>query len=197
MTFTLLTMLLIGALGLSRSGKLGLVALVIVLGVWVIPKTYGLENKSNAADLERNVEENNLLDRGDLVISMQPEQVPLLQYHLGDGLRWGTPLGAVDNPQVMDWTDAQERMERATPDRNLEPLLAKLPRSGRVLLVHPVTFQAGDWDAPWTALVRRRSAQFGAAVANDKRFRFIGTTPSFYRRATRIGVRGVLYEKTG
>jgi mannosyltransferase len=190
-------MLLIGALGLSRSGKLGLVALVIVLGVWVIPKTYGLENKSNAADLERNVEENNLLDRGDLVISMQPEQVPLLQYHLGDGLRWGTPLGAVDNPQVMDWTDAQERMERATPDRNLEPLLAKLPRSGRVLLVHPVTFQAGDWDAPWTALVRRRSAQFGAAVANDKRFRFIGTTPSFYRRATRIGVRGVLYEKTG
>ena len=45
--------------------------------------------------------------------------------------------------------------------------------------------------------MRRRSAQFGAAVADDKRFRFIGTTPSFYRRATRIGVRGVLYEKTG
>jgi mannosyltransferase len=190
-------MLLIGALGLSRSGKLGLVALVIVLGIWSIPKTYGLKNKSNAADLEQAVKADDLLHRGDLVISMQPEQVPLLHYHLGDGLRWGTPLGAVENPQVMDWTDAEEGMESATAAKNLEPLLAKLPRSGRVLLVHPVTFDAGDWDAPWTALVRRRSAQFGAAVAEDKRFKRIGTAPSFYRRATRIGVRGVLYEKTG
>jgi mannosyltransferase len=190
-------LLLIGALGLSRSGKLGLVALVIVLGIWAIPKTYGLKNKSNAADLERSVKADHLLRPGDLVISMQPEQVPLLHYHLGDGLRWGTPLGAVDNPQVMDWTDAETKLETATAAKNMNPLLAKLPRSGRVLLVHPVTFDAGDWDAPWTALVRRRAAQFGAAVARDKRFRLIGTTPSFYRRATRIGVRGVLYEKTG
>jgi hypothetical protein len=35
--------------------------------------------------------------------------------------------------------------------------------------VHPVTTRSDDWDAPWTQLVRRR--------------------------ATRIGVRGVLYEK--
>jgi hypothetical protein len=190
-------MLLIGALGLARSGKLGLVALVIILGVWAIPRTYGLKNKSNAADLQRSVEENHLLHPGDLVVSMQPEQVPLLHYHLGGGLRWATPLGAVHNPEVMDWTDAQTRMENATAAKNLAPLLAKLPRSGRVLLVHPVTKDAGDWDAPWTALVRRRSAQFGAAVAHDKRFKKIGTAPSIYRGSTRIGVRGVLYEKTG
>jgi hypothetical protein len=98
---------------------------------------------------------------------------------------------------VMDWTDALERMEVATPPRNLDPLLGRLPRSGRVLLVHPVTFEAGDWDAPWTALVRRRSAQWGEAVATDDRFKRIGVVPPFYRRATRIGVRGVLYEKTG
>ena len=44
-------LILIGAFGLSRAGKLGLVALVIILGIWAIPRTYGLTNKSNAADL--------------------------------------------------------------------------------------------------------------------------------------------------
>jgi mannosyltransferase len=97
----------------------------------------------------------------------------------------------------MNWTDAQDRMIAATPAKNLEPLLARLPRSGRVLIVHPVTTDASDWDAPWTELVRRRSAQWGAVLASDKRFKRVGTVPQFYRRATRIGVRGVLYEKTG
>jgi mannosyltransferase len=190
-------MLLVAALGLARSGNLGLVALAIILGVWAIPKTYGLKNKSNAADMERAVVDNSLLRDGDLVISMQPEQVPLIDYHLPGDLQWATPLGRVENPRVMDWTHGLERMEAARPARNLEPLLANLPRSGRVFLVHPVTHSANDWDAPWTALVRRRSAQWGHALATDPRFERKGVVPPFYRRATRIGVRGVLYEKTG
>jgi mannosyltransferase len=173
------------------------VALAIVLGVWAIPKTYGLKNKSNAADMERAVKVDRLLRPGDLVISMQPEQTPLINYHMPPRLRYATPLGPVEDPRVMDWTDAQERMEAATPAKNLAPLLANLPRSGRVMLVHPVTADASDWDAPWTALVRRRSAQWGDVVAADGRFRRVGVVPPFYRRATRIGVRGVLYEKTG
>ena len=63
--------------------------------------------------------------------------------------------------------------------------------------MHPVTSAADDWDAPWTELVRRRSAQWGAALADDPRFELVGAVPPFYRRATRIGVRGVIYEKTG
>jgi hypothetical protein len=43
--------------------------------------------------------------------------------------------------------------------------------------------------------VRRRAAQWGAALAADKRFEMVKAVPSRYRRATRIGVRGVLYEK--
>jgi mannosyltransferase len=192
--------LLLAALGFSRSGNLGLVGLVIVLGVWAVPKTYDLRNKSNAADLRKAAAPQ--LHEGDLVVSMQPEQVPLLQYHLRnlggrEGLRYATPLGLTDEPNVMDWTDSQERMEDATTARNLAPLLAKLPRSGRVLLVHPVTSRVDDWDAPWTQLVRRRSAQWGEALATDPRFKRIGVAPPNYRRATRIGVRGVLYEKTG
>ena len=47
-------MLLIGALGLARAGNLGMVALVIIVGIWAIPKSYGLENKSNASDLRND-----------------------------------------------------------------------------------------------------------------------------------------------
>ena len=191
-------MLLLGALGLARAGALGLVALVIILGIWAIPRSYGLENKSNASDLRKAVVPE--LQQGDLVVSMQPEQTPLLAYHLEDlggapDLKFATPLGAVENERVMDWTDGHQRMLDATPERNLEPLLDSLPRGGHVLPVHPVTSRADDWDAPWTQLVRRRSAQWGAALADDSRFKFLGAVPPNYRRATRIGVRGVLYEK--
>jgi mannosyltransferase len=193
-------MLLIAALGLARAGALGLAALVIILAIWAIPRSYGLENKSNASDLRKAVVPE--LREGDLVVSMQPEQTPLLAYHLEDlggapDLEFATPLGAVEKERVMDWTDGYERMKEATPERNLRPLLASLPRGGRVLLVHPVTLRSDDWDAPWTELVRRRSAQFGAALARDGRFEFLGAVPPNFRRATRIGVRGVLYEKTG
>jgi len=193
-------LLLIGALGLARAGKLGLVALAIVLGVWAIPKTFGLTNKSNAADLRiASVPE---LGRGDLVISMQPEQGPLLAYHLeqlggAPKLRFANVMGPVANDRIMDWTDGYDRMKDATTARNLEPLLARLPDGGRVLIVHPVTSRADDWDAPWTELVRRRSAQWGGALASDKRFDRVAVVPPRYRRATRIGVRGVIYEKTG
>jgi mannosyltransferase len=191
-------MLLIAALGLARAGALGIVALVIVLGIWAIPRSYGLENKSNASDLRKAAVPE--LSEDDLVISMQPEQTPLLAYHLEDlggvpDLKFATPLGAVENERVMDWTDGFERMEEATPATNLTPLLDNLPPRGRVLIVHPVTARADDWDAPWTQLVRRRSAQWGAALAADSRFEKVGPFPRLYRRATRIGVRGVLYEK--
>jgi mannosyltransferase len=193
-------MLLVAALGLSRAGSLGLVALVIILGIWAIPRSYGLENKSNASDLRNAAVPE--LHKGDLVVSMQPEQGPLLAYHLEDlggapKLRFASPIGAMENDRVMDWTDGYDKLKDATPARNLAPLLANLPRGGRVLFVYPVTARADDWDAPWTELVRRRAAQWGGALAADKDFKLVRAVPPNYRRATRIGVRGVLYEKTG
>jgi hypothetical protein len=198
-------MLLLGALGLARAGNLGLIALAIILVIWAIPKSYGLENKSNASDLRKDAVPE--LREGDLVLSMQPEQGPLLAYHLeqlggAPDLRFGNPMGEVENDRVMDWTDGYDKLKAATPSANLEPLIASLPRGGRVLIVHPVTSRADDWDAPWTELVRRRAAQWGAALAQDPRLETIGAfrggaVPRSYRRATRIGVRGVIYEKTG
>jgi hypothetical protein len=171
---------------------------VIVLGIWAIPRTFGLTNKSNAADLRNAAVPE--LHKGDLVVSMQPEQGPLIAYHLerlggAPKLKFANPMGAVENDRVMDWTDAYDKLKDATPAKDLDPLLARLPAGARVLFVYPVTSRADDWDAPWTELVRRRAAQWGAALAADKRFEMVKAVPSRYRRATRIGVRGVLYEK--
>jgi len=191
-------MLLIAALGLARAGTLGFVALAIILPIWALPRSYGLDNKSNASDLRNAVVPD--LHEGDLVVSMQPEQGPLLAYHLEDlggapKLRFASPIGLARNDRVMDWTDAYDKLKAATPAKNLAPLLANLPAGGRVLFVYPVTSRADDWDAPWTELVRRRGAQWGAALAADKQFKRIGAVPPNYRRATRIGVRGIVYEK--
>jgi hypothetical protein len=191
-------MLLLGALGLARAGNLGLVALLIIVGIWAIPKSYGLENKSNASDLRNDAVPE--LHQGDLVLSMQPEQGPLLAYHLehlggAPDLRFGNPMGLVKNDQIMDWTDGYDKLKAATPSKNLDPLVDSLPPGGRVLIVFPVTSRADDWDAPWTELVRRRGAQWGAALASNKQLEFVKAVPVRYRRATRIGVRGVIYEK--
>ncbi|HEX2161085.1 MAG TPA: glycosyltransferase family 39 protein [Thermoleophilaceae bacterium] len=190
--------LILAALGLARAGTLGLVAFVIVFGIWGVTRSGGLENKSNAADLAAAVQ--GTLQPGDLVVTLQPEQAPLMHYHLPGGLQGdlveATQLGEVDTKGVMDWRDVQERLEAATPEKNLEPLLDRLPRSQRVLLVYPVTTNIGDWDAPWTETVRRRAAQWGRALELDDRFELDGAVPPFYRRAGRIGVRGVLYTKT-
>jgi mannosyltransferase len=195
---TLGPMLMLAALGLARAGTLGLVALVIILGIWAIPKTSTLENKSNASDLAAAVQ--GTLQPGDLVVTLQPEQAPLMHYHLPGGLQddlvEATQLGEIETKGVMDWRDVQDRLESATPERNLKPLLDSLPPSQRVLLVYPVTTNISDWDAPWTELVRRRAAQWGRALELDQRFKFDAAVPPFYRRAGRIGVRGVLYTKT-
>ena len=185
---------LLAAVGLARAGNLGLVALVIVLGIWAVPKTANLENKSNAADLATAVADT--MRPGDLVVTLQPEQHPLIHYHLRNDMTEATQLGEVQRKGVMDWRDVQDKLEDATPAENLQPLLDKLPRSRRVLLVHPVTSSIDDWDAPWTQLVRRRSAQWGQALELDRRFTRDKAVPAFYRRARRIGVRGVLYTKT-
>ena len=186
---------LLASFGLARAGNLGLVALAIVLAVWSLPKTAILENKSNAADLAAAVNER--LRPNDLVVTLQPEQHPLVHYHLRGGLVEATELGQVKTKGVMDWRDAEERLKAATPEKNLAPLLDRVPPAGHVLLVHPVTTNTNDWDAPWTALVRRRSAQWGRALETDSRFTKTAAAPSFYRRARRIGVRGVLYTKAG
>jgi hypothetical protein len=183
---------LVAAYGIARAGRIGAAAAAIVLVLWAISDTGALESKSNVAPLAAAAARS--LEPGDLVLSTQAEQVPLLAYHLPDGLDYATPLGPVEDAAVMDWRDALERLEAARPARTLEPLLADLPAARQVLIVHPIVDRSG-WSAPWTQLVRRRSAQWGRALERDPRFAREAVLPRFYDGATRVGVRAVLYRK--
>ncbi len=187
--------LLLGALGLSRAGRIGIAATIVVCLLALDPTlNSGLRNKSDMRDVAATLRSD--LRPGDLVIVGQAEQVPLAWYYLPGGLRYATPLGAVKDPRAMDWVNVVDRLQAAKPRETLEPLLGTVKRGQRVLFVRPLTVGIENWEAPWTRLVRRRSAQWGALLQNDPRFKRSATAPRFYNFSSTVGNSAVLYERT-
>jgi mannosyltransferase len=188
-------LVLLLAFGLARAGKLGLVALAVLCVFWIKPTQYVDGYKSDVRDIGAEVGAQ--MRPGDLVLVGQPEQSPLVWYYMPGGLRYADTIGPVADPRHMDWVDALDRFEAAQPDRVLPPLLAKLRPGQKVLFVRPLTEGVENWRAPWTRLVRRRSAQWGAILAGDTTLRQVQVAPQFYRGASTVGNSAVLYEKTG
>jgi hypothetical protein len=120
---------------------------------------------------------------GDLVISTQPEQVPVLAHYLPRGLVYLTPLGSPADPSVMDWRDALQRLDRARlPRLRLEP-------ARRIVLVTPVGVRSR---AAWGRAVRRRTREWQAALRADPRLCRRGATsrpdPARYRSTVRAEI---------
>ena len=183
---------LLAAVGLPRAGRLGLVALALVVLFWAPFRAN--DEKSNARELAAQFE--TYLEPGDLVISTQPEQVPVLDYYLPSGLRYATPIGPVRETRVMDWRDAVSKLEAARPETTLAPLLDAVPVGRRVMVVRPVVRDEDAWKAEWTSLVRRRSYQWAQAIARDERFtRTASAVPPFTEDAVRA-LRVDLFTKT-
>ncbi len=183
-------LLLLTAAGLARAGRLGLVAAVIVAFFWTAQPD--LQGKSSTRDVVAEVKP--MMKSGDLVVSTHPERMAVLDYYMPSGVSYATPLGRVANPGVMDWRDSLKRLKAARPERTLEPLLAQLPEGRRVLLVRPVIGNRLDWAAPWTRLVRKRSAQWGRALERDPRFVRRATAP-VSGRVSDHGIRALVYTK--
>jgi mannosyltransferase len=168
------------------------VAVLAIVGAqWLIPATPARDAKSNvrptAARLTRFVR------RGDLVVSTQPEQVPVLAHYLPAGLRYATPLGVVPDPLVMDWRNALRRLRAARPQATLEPLLDRLRSGARVIVVRPRIPWKG-WSAPWLALVRRDTLVWAHAIGSDSRFRLMKRVPAHgYGRRSDAAVRALVY----
>ncbi|MGI8579607.1 MAG: hypothetical protein ACR2K9_03510, partial [Solirubrobacteraceae bacterium] len=76
------------------------------------------------------------------------------------------------------------------------PLIASLKPGQRVVLVRPITDGIYNWTAPWTLLVRRRSAQWSQMLATDPTLKRTVTAPQFYKPAATVGNSAVLYTKT-
>jgi mannosyltransferase len=189
----LAALLLLAAFGLARAKGVGLIALLLTVIFWANPASFTPQYKSDMRDVSGEIAP--LLHPGDLVVVGQPEQVPLAWYYLPGGLRFADVTGPSRDPQSMNWVDALPRLKHADPQATLSPLVASLKPGQQLLFVRPMTEGAQSWEAPWTQLVRRRSAQWGALLSADRSLKAVGWAPHNYRGACCVGDSAVLYQK--
>jgi mannosyltransferase len=191
------SILLIAALGSARSGWFGILAVFLSAVFLLNPASAAPATKSNMRDISGEMSP--LLHHGDLVVVGQPEQTPLAWYYLPAGLRYANTIGPVRHPSYMDWVDAKARLQHANAAATLDPLVASLKPGQQLLFVRPLTEGAQNWDEPWTQLVRRRSAQWGAILQADVAagaLRPLAVAPHNYIKACCVADSAVLYERT-
>jgi mannosyltransferase len=166
--------LLLAAGGLAHAGRLGLVGALLVVVMW--SQDSAPVEKSNVRAVMHAIGPS--LQPGDLVISTQPETVPVLHYYLPDGLRYATLTGPLTELGVWDWRDGVQRLQATDPDRDLKPVIDALPTGSRVVLVEPITWTLNRWQAPWTSLVRIRSKEWAQYLSNDPRLQVAAIQPT-------------------
>lgn len=158
--------LLIAALGCARAGAVGIAVLIATI-VFLVPHPgqFAYPIKSDMRNVAGQV--GPLMHPGDLVVVAQPEQTPLTWYYLPAGLRYANSMGPVADPSYMNWVNALGRLQRANPAATLNPMVASLKPGQQLLYVRPLTEGVQNWEAPWTRLVRRRAAEWGAILQSD------------------------------
>ncbi len=189
-------LLVIAAAGLVRAGRTGLIALIAIGVLW---SNYVLkDDKENAREIAAGLVQ--YVHPGDLVISTQPEQVPVLRYYLGPGLRFATTLGPVPDPQIMDWRDALSRLRKVTPEADLAPVLDTVKPGQDLIVISPVFRDYRAWEARWTRLVYLTSQTWTNDIANDPRFRqvaVITTDEILLKRNFFKPLQAVVYVRSG
>jgi hypothetical protein len=180
-------LLVLFALGIVRGGRLGLVALALCVGFWILDPAHSIDWKSNVASVAATMRPQLRPDA--LVIATQPEQIPTLAYYLPRVRNFATPLGRVRDPRVMDWRSALARLRRARVRSTLMPMVDSLSRGQQVLLVVPVQFQKSPL---WLKLIAHDSKSWSLALSGDPSLRQVATAmPHAY--SSGLGVRGTLY----
>ena len=114
---------------------------------------------------------------------------------IGEGLRYADSISTVSDPLLFDWRDALQRLRDAKPHRVLASYVSSLRPGQTLLLVNPI-IRTASWGAPWTALVRKRSAQWQRQADRNPRLVRIGVQPRFGHGVLPRGVRVTLYRKT-
>jgi mannosyltransferase len=188
-------LLLLAAVGLRRAGGIGIAGLALIALMWV---SFGAPSaKSNVYLLGEELGPD--LRRGDLVVSTQPELVPVLSHYLprDDDLTFATPLGVTEDTGVTDWRDGIERFDASDVGQELLPLLDRVPEGGQVLLVTPIITSEARWSAPWTSRVYDRTLEYEGVLRGDPRFELVATLPDQVRSLPPNPVQGLLFRKVG
>lgn len=189
-------LLVLAAVGLNNAGRLGLVCFLIIVSFWLTPRTGALESKSNARSVAASVQ--TLVTAGDVVVSTQPEALPLVAYYLPGGVRYATALGPAFGPGrdvgVFDWRDALDRLRAAKPGPTSDRVVRSLTPGQEIVLMEPI-LRTAKWGAPWTSLVRKRTVQWERRLDADRRLRREAVVPVFGFDPLPRGVRAVVYRR--
>jgi len=188
--------LLLAAFSCARARVVGLAAVVLCVAFLADPASFAPQYKSDMRDVAGEL--GPLLRPGALVVVGQPEQTTLAWYYLPAGLRFASTSGAVADPRYMNWTGALARLQRTSPQATLGALVASLKPGQQLLYVRPLTEGAQNWQAPWTQLVRRRSAQWGQILTSDVTagtLKTVAGAPHNYRGACCVADSALLYQK--
>jgi hypothetical protein len=163
-------------LGLARGGRLAIVAMVLTACFWIIdPVAHNRNAKSNVASVAAAMRPH--VHPSTLVLSTQPEQVPTIAYYLPHVKQFGTPLGPVADPRVMDWRDALAKLKRSSVHAVLGPMIAALKPGQRVMLVTPVRFPTSP---QWMVLINRATARWWWFLAHDPNLRLIADSNAYW-----------------
>ena len=189
-------LLLLIAWGCARARLVGVLAIIVAVIFLAKPSSFTPQYKSDMRDLAAEVGPQ--LHQRDLVVVGQPEQTTLAWYYLPAGLRYANTAGVVSDPRFMNWVDALNRLKNTNPQSTLSALVAGLEPGQQLLYIRPLTEGAQNWQAPWTELVRRRSAQWGAILSSDVAagtLKPIASAPHHYRGACCVADSALLYRK--
>jgi len=189
-------LLLLAALACVRARVVGVVAIVMTIAFLANPSSFVPLHKSDMRDVAGEI--GPLLHQNDLVVMGQPEQTTLAWYYLPAGLHYANTAGSVSDPRYMNWVDALTRLRNTNPQATLATLIANLKRGQQLLYVRPLTEGAQNWQAPWTQLVRRRSAQWGEILSSDVAagtLKPVALAPHNYRGACCVADSAMLYQK--
>ena len=186
-------MLMLLAIGISRAGLVGAVVMIFLVLFMARPSAFEPSYKSDMQDVAAEMAP--LLHPGDLVIVGQPESTPLAYYYLPGGLKWANTMGPLTHPSYVNWVNALKRYKAENVTRTVNKMVNGLKPGQQLLYIRPMTEGALNWKAPWTFEIRKRSAQYGAIIAADKKLVPEAWAPHNYRGSCCVSDSAVLYKK--
>ena len=147
-----------GMLASSRRGRQVLVGVAAVLSAWLVagnllPNANPAYAKDNGGAIAAAA--SSQLKRGDLVIVTQTEELPVMHYYLPAGLTYYNPMGKVNDPGVVNWTNIIQRLQRTNACRTILPAIARLPVGAHVLEVDPRN-AVGTSGSAWSKAVNHQ-----------------------------------------
>ena len=120
--------------------------------------------------------------------------MPVADFYFGQDVRWADGMGWFPDTRIFDWRDALDRYRAAQPREVAPELIDAVEPGNRLVLMEPIIRTAG-WSAPWTSLVRRRSAQWEHLLRRDERLRQVANIPILGDTDLPRGVRLVVFER--